>query len=88
MVTLGEIVECFTNVRPLSVTIVQSMPHQQRMSLKIQSPRVFAVLARCSRKYVREQRPWTKYLKPPDFSRCIMTIYILVNKGSEVLTTG
>ena len=61
------------------------------MSSKIQSLMVFAVsvwrdqyLGKCT----REQRPCTKYLKPPDFRRCMVSIYILVNKGAGVATTG
>ena len=76
------------NVRPLSVMISQSMPHQQKMSSKIQLPRVFVVSAWCSRKCVSKQQPWMKYLKPPDFRRCIMSMYILVNRGMGIATTG
>ena len=35
-----------------------------------------------------EQRPWTKCLKLPDFGRCIVSIYIFVNRGAGVATTG
>ena len=35
-----------------------------------------------------EQQPWTKYLKPLDFRRCIVSIYILANRGVGVVTTG
>ena len=73
------------------MTILQSMPHWQKMSLKIQLPRVFVVSvqsARCSGKCVSEQQPWAKYLKPPDFGRCIMSMYILVNRGAGIAMTG
>ena len=29
-----------------------------------------------------EQQPWTKYLKLPDFRRCIVSIYIFTNRGT------
>ena len=39
-------------------------------------------------KCAREQRPCMKYLKPPDFGRCMVSMYILVNKGVGVATTS
>ena len=52
---------------------------------------VFPVSARSVRylgKWVSEQRPCTRYLKPPDFGRCIVSMYIFANKGAGVATTG
>ena len=37
---------------------------------------------------MNEQQLWTKYLKPPDFGRCIVSIYIFVNRGAGVATTS
>ena len=80
-----------TNMGPLSVMISQRVPHWHRMSLKIQSLMVFTVsvwrewyLGKCT----REQWPCTKYLKLPDFGRCMVSIYILVNNRVGVATTG
>ena len=79
------------NTGLLSVMTSQSVPHQQRMSSKIQSLMVFAVslkskwyLGKCA----REQWPCMKYLKPLDFGRCMVSMYILVSKGMGVVTTG
>ena len=79
------------NAGPLSVTISHSVPHQQRMSSKIQSLMVFAVSVKSKwylGKCAREQRPCMKYLKPPDFGRCNVSMYILVNRGVGISTTG
>ena len=79
------------NAGPLSVMISQRVPHQHRMSSKIQSPIVFVVSVWrewYSGKCAREQWPCTKYLKPPDFGRCMVSMYILMNKGAGVAATG
>ena len=52
---------------------------------------VFAVSVQSERylgKCAREQHPCTKYLKLPDFGRCMVSINILANKGTGVATTG
>ena len=74
----------------LSVTILQCVSHWQRMSSKIQSPMVFMVSAQSEwylGKCTREQQPCMKYLKPPDLRRCMVSMYILANKGMGVVTT-
>ena len=78
------------NTGPLSVMISQRVPHQHRMSSKIQSLIIFAVSAWREQylgKCAREQRLCMKYLKLPDFRRCMVSMYILVNKGVGVATT-
>ena len=79
------------NAGLLLVMISQRVPHQHRMSSKIQSLMVF-VVSTCSEwclgKCAREQWPCMKYLKPPDFGRCMVSMYILANKGAGVVTTG
>ena len=79
----------FDECRPIvGDNFTKSTPSAQ--SSKIQSLMVFAVsawrelyLGKCA----REQQPCTKYLKPPDFGRCMVSMYILVNRGVGVATT-
>ena len=72
------------------MTILQRVLHQHSMSLKIQSLMVFTVSVQreqYSGKCAREQWPCMKDLKLPDFRRCMVSMYILVNKGVGVATT-
>ena len=83
-------VSALMNAGPLSVTISQRVPHWHRMSLKIHSPMVFTISVQrewYSGKCAREQWPCTKYLKLPDVRRCMVSMYILANKGTGVATT-
>ena len=91
VVSLFQVGECFDKCRPIVGNNLAKCTPLARMSSKIQSPMVFVVSAWREQylgKCAREQRPCTKHLKPPDFGRCMVSMYILANKGAGVATTG